>query len=113
MDPAAPLAESPKAGGLDWCAVTIVGKNLEVTLIEVHLRPGEIQEVAVTFSQIKAFLAQANTPYLIVGDFNLSPARLSESGMLCGLNAVPPTRPGKATVRPRHNQPATVAGPPL
>ena len=93
MDPAGPT--TPPAQCIDWASVTVIGRDMEVTIITVYLRPSQTHDHATTFAQVKAYIADANVLYVIFVDFNHSPhmQRPTRSGMhqnACMLSQVCP-----------------------
>ena len=85
MLPAPAECDQLKPQGLDWVAKVVWGKNIKIAVVSMYLRPTQTADHATAFAQVKTFIASVDVPYIIVGDFNLSPEKLQNSGLLCGL----------------------------
>jgi endonuclease/exonuclease/phosphatase family metal-dependent hydrolase len=71
--------------GLDWAALVLRTKQAHIAVISLYLRPGESDDHLITLQQIRRFIQHANLPFILAGDFNMTPEKMANSGLLNGL----------------------------
>ena len=70
--------------GLDWSAITIRARGMDVLLVALYLTSGDAKsrENYTKFEQVTRLVKAVGSPFIIIGDFNQTPDQLIEWGVL-------------------------------
>jgi hypothetical protein len=95
---------SPSSGLMDnWSGCMMRGKARDMLVITVYLKDGEgLSQTNLTrLGQIHGILRASKVPWIIMGDFNMTPATLDQDGFLDLVGGTVVTAAGGSPLAPQ------------